>query len=273
MERIQAAIAKARATRLGTPATPPRAGRHPGQQGPDRRQAAWEALPLHQPDPDLLEDARIVTGDNGPEGAAFDVMRTRALKLMQANGWTRMAITSPSAACGKSTVLLNLGYSLTRRPDISAILVEADMRRPSLARKLGLAARYQTSAVLRGASPFEHNACRLGDRLALTCNATTVANPSDLLQAPEATAALDAIEAAYAPSLMLFDMPPLMANDDTIGFLQNVDCAMLVAAADHSTAREIDTCERELAAHTNVLGVVLNKCRFAGRKYGYDYDY
>jgi Mrp family chromosome partitioning ATPase len=72
---------------------------------------------------------------------------------------------------------------------------------------------------------------------------------------------------------MLFDMPPLLVNDDTIGFLRHVDCAMVVAAAEHTSVKEIDECERELASHTNVLGVVLNKCRFTGRKYGYDYYY
>jgi len=46
-----------------------------------------------------------------------------------------------------------------------------------------------------------------------------------------------------------------------------------VAAAGTTTISEIDTCERELAAHTAVMGVVLNKCRYMGRDYGSDYYY
>jgi len=70
---------------------------------------------------------------------------------------------------------------------------------------------------------------------------------------------------------VLFDMPPLLAGDDALAFIGHVDCVLLVAAAETSTIEEVDTCERELAAHTNVLGVVLNKCRYPDRQYGYSY--
>ena len=70
---------------------------------------------------------------------------------------------------------------------------------------------------------------------------------------------------------MIFDMPPLLVGDDALAFIGHVDCVLLVAAAETTTIKEIDTCERELAAHTNVLGVVLNKCRYPDRHYGYSY--
>ena len=50
-----------------------------------------------------------------------------------------------------------------------------------------------------------------------------------------------------------------------------MDCALLVAAAGATTLREIDVCERDLAAQTNVLGVILNKCRYMEKDYGYAY--
>lgn len=273
MERIQAAIAKARAARReSAPSAAAARGllrTAPAQSGD--RSAAWAALPQLAPDPKMMDENRIVSNGKSAESSAFDVMRTRALKLMKDNGWKRLAITSPTAGCGKSTVAINLGYSLARRDDVSVILFEADMRRPSLARKLGITRRHMAANVLRGTAAFEDNACRLTDRLAVASNAGPVANPSDLLQGPQVGQALRDIEEAYAPTAMLFDMPPLLVNDDTIAFLQHVDCVILVAAAEHSSIKEIDDCERELAAHTNVMGVVLNKCRFTGRKYGYDY--
>lgn len=270
MERIQAAIAKARATRaLAHPDVLPRRSRQ--QDWVDSREYAWDALPLRQLDPQHMEDNRILGNTKSAENAAFDVLRTRTFKLMQANGWKRLAVTSPSASCGKSTVVINLGISLTRRADLSAMILETDMRRPSLSRKLGLPSQASVANVLRGTAPFHENAFRIGDRLAVATNAQTEANPAELLQSPKAGVVLRDLEDTYAPSVMLFDMPPLLVNDDTIAFLPNVDCALLVAAAEHTTIKEIDTCEQELAAHTNVLGVVLNKCRFSGRKYGYDY--
>ncbi|WP_425102237.1 CpsD/CapB family tyrosine-protein kinase [Tropicibacter sp. S64] len=270
MERIQAAIAKARAERQGTKDG---AAPHPvlGQAVRHDITANWEALPRHALDPKTAERNRIVETGKGSESAAFDLMRTRTLKMMLENGWKRLAITSPTAGCGKSTVALNLGLSLTRRNDVSAILIEADMRRPSLADKLGIRRNYHIAEVLRGAESFADNACRIADRFAVATNEKAVPNSSDLLQAPQVGDVLRQIEATYAPTLTLFDMPPLLVNDDTIGFLSHVDCAMLVAAAEHTSIKEIDECEREIASHTNVLGVVLNKCKFSSGSYGYDY--
>ncbi len=273
MERIQAAIAKARASRTSSGPQDPARPRTLSLRRSEEVDAAWEALPLKRVDDRQLEDNRLLGArtEQTAEGAAYDVLRTRTLKLMQENGWKRLAVTSPSPACGKSTVVINLGMGLTRRADVSAIIMEADMRRPSLAKKLGIRERYETVEVLRRRGSFAQNACRIGERLAISTNTGPVRNSSDILQAPATGAVLDEIEATYAPTMMLFDMPPLLANDDTIAFLPFVDCAILVAAAEHTTSKEIDACERELAAHTNVLGVVLNKCKFAGNKYGYDY--
>ena len=60
-----------------------------------------------------------------------------------------------------------------------------------------------------------------------------------------------------------------VAFDDVLAFLPNVDCALLVLAAEESPVAEADICEYELAQRTNVLGTVLNKCRYAQEKYGY----
>jgi len=51
--------------------------------------------------------------------------------------------------------------------------------------------------------------------------------------------------------------------------LPNVDCVILVVAAEYSTLGEVDICEQELAANTNIAGVVLNKCRYTPEKYEY----
>lgn len=275
MERIQVAIAKARAARNAelAAATPRRAQRGAIHPLPDTA-TAWNDLQIFTPDSKALENSRINSNAKGAEGAAFDVLRTRIFKLMQANGWKRLAITSPTAGCGKSTIALNLGFNISRPTDMSAILVEIDMRRPSLATKIGLRNRHSVAKVLSGVSTPEQNMVRVGNsRFGLLSNHAPVPNPSDLFQIAEVGHVLKDIETTYAPSVTLFDMPPLLVNDDTIAFLQHVDCVLLVAAAEQTTIAEIDSSEKELAEYTNVIGVTLNMCRFSGRRYGYDYYY
>jgi Mrp family chromosome partitioning ATPase len=99
-----------------------------------------------------------------------------------------------------------------------------------------------------------------------------VETSAEILQTQKTREAIAALEAEYAPDIMLFDMPPLHAADDNFGFLNNVDCALLIAEAERSTVSQIDVAERQLAELTNVMGVVLNKSRYTDGAYGYGYE-
>jgi hypothetical protein len=63
----------------------------------------------------------------------------------------------------------------------------------------------------------------------------------------------------------------MLATDDVIAFLPNIDAMLLVAAAGTTIMKDIDDCERELSERTNVMGVVLNKCDYVPDNYGYGY--
>lgn len=278
MEKIQEAIAKARAVResneSAAPMARPAVAPSPAGPAPDSDQAraeAWSLLKPYEADAARLKKARIVTLKGGPEASPFDVMRTKVIQTMRANNWKRLAITSPSPGCGKSTVTLNLGFSLARQPDIRSIVAELDLRRPSLAKLLGVIPSKSFSDVLEGKADFADQALRHDRNLALALNAAAVRNPAELLHNSGVTDRLAAIEARYAPDLMIFDMPPMLISDDMMAFAGQVDCVLLIAAAETTKIKEIDTCERELANQTNVMGVILNKCRYMGDTYGYSH--
>lgn len=274
MEKIQAAIEKARAERSGADPAAPRSGVAPPPAAPDAGvDAAWAALPALGVDPARLAAERIVAFKGGREAVTFDVMRTRVLQQMRANNWRRLAITSPTPGCGKSTIALNLGFSLARQPEIRTIVAELDLRRPSMARMLDIAGRASLSRMLEGRAGFADVAVGHGGNLALATNQAPARNPAELLQGPNVPSVLALIEAQYQPDIVVFDMPPLLVSDDTMAFAGQVDAVLLVAGAEATTVKEIDICERELATQTNVMGVVLNKCRFMGPEYGYGYGY
>lgn len=281
MEKIQSAIAKARATRDAKTEGP----RQPGQRAehvslldtvvsqPSHKEliAAWEVLPFMETKHRLLKKNRIVAVDSGREATAIDMMRTRVLQQMRDNNWRRLAVTSPTAACGKSTIALNLALSLQRQLNLRTMLMEIDMRRPSLARMSGIDKAINFAHVLEGSSSFEDNAVRYAPNLAISSVQTPHRNAAELLNSPSVPEALAAIEDKYAPDIMLFDTPPMLATDDMMSFARHVDCVLLIAGAESSTIKEIDLCETDLATQTNIMGVVLNKCRYMGPEYGYGY--
>ena len=261
MSTIQEAIAKARAARGDAP-TPVAA-----PVGDD----TWDSLTVFKPSIRRLRRNRVVAADGGRPAMDFDVIRTRMMQVMAANGWKRVAITSPTAACGKSTMVMNLAYSLSRHRDHRTMVLEMDMRKPSLSRAMQIPGEHQFSRVLEGRAPFEDHAVRVNDNLIFATNVNAVAGSAELLQSPGTAAVLDDLTARYAPDTMLFDMPPMLTGDDTMAFISRVDCVLLLAAAEETSIKQIDKCERDIASQTNVMGVILNKCRYMDRDNAYDY--
>jgi protein-tyrosine kinase len=282
MEKIQAAIAKARAVREGLqeasliateagavlPSAIAVAAADAGGVA-----AAWAALPSFVPDRARLQEHHVVTLAGGADAASFDGMRTRVLQQMRSNGWRRLAITSPGPASGKSTIALNLAFGLARQTGLKVMLLDLDLRRPSLARTLGLHPEAGFADVLGGNASFELVARGHGQNLAVAVNIAPTPASAELMGNPVVADILGAIEARYAPDLVIFDMPPMLVIDDAIAFLPRVDCALLVAAAETTRIKEIDICEREIAAHTAVMGTVLNKCRYMDADYSYGSAY
>jgi Mrp family chromosome partitioning ATPase len=239
------------------------------------RDALWSSLPeLHLRKGDL-ERHRVLALGGGSEATTFDIMRTKLLQQMRSNKWRRVAITSPTAACGKTTLALNIAFSMARQRDIYSMLVELDLRRPSVTKVLGLRETRQFAKVLEGKAAPEDHLLRHGRNLLVAPSAHRTADPAELLQSVDTGRVMDAVEARFAPDVMLFDMPPMLVSDDTLAFLDQIDCVLLVAAAGTSTMAEITRCAEELAARCNFLGVVLNKCRYleGDDAYGYGYGY
>ena len=273
MERLQAALEKARTKRAGEQGAKPVAPR--GRAAPTANSAigdAWAAIPQHSIDAARLRLNRIVALAGGRDATPIDLLRTKMLHQMRQNNWRRMAVTSPDAGCGKTTICMNLAASLARQSEMRTILIELDMRRLALAELLGIKNGASFFDVIEGRASFAEQAVRLGENVLISANTTRPSNPSELLSSTGMARLIEEIETTYRPDIMIFDMPPMLMTDDSLAFLDRVDCALLVAAAEKTSVSQVDLCERDLAAQTSFLGVVLNKCRYSNGT-GYDYSY
>ena len=86
-----------------------------------------------------LEQTRIVAhGVGTAHGRYYDMLRTQVLQEMDKNSWQFLAVTSPTATCGKTVTACNLAMSVARLPERSVLLVDLDMRKPMVADYLGL---------------------------------------------------------------------------------------------------------------------------------------
>lgn len=262
MERLQQALQKARARQPGAGLS---RDRRDGARGP----VDWETVPEIQIGTRLTRRRRLVALSGGSDATPFDVLRTKLLHMARPKGWKRVIVTSPTPGAGKTTTTMNLALALARHRDLKVIVIDLDMRRPALAKALGCKVEDGVEKVLTRRMPFEQQARRIGPNLLVSMNGKPVADPSDLFLRQTTADVINGIEARFQPDLMLFDMPPVMVNDDTQAFLKQVDCAIIVAEAGVATISQIDLCEKELSEQTEVVGVVLNKCRYRTDAFGY----
>lgn len=231
----------------------------------------WSSLAPLAPDSKRMARQRIVSlRRSDPSHVAFDILRTRILKVFRENRWSSLAITSPTAACGKTTIALNLALSLAREHNLRTVLLDLDLRRPRLAQLLGASPPYSIRQFLEGECRIEEFLMRQGDGLAIGASTEAVEHPAELLHDQRTGWALKRLRQTLQPDVILYDLPPMLAADDVAGFLPNADAALLVVAAEASTTAEIDACEQELSSQSKLVGVVLNKVRFAVHPgYGY----
>lgn len=262
MEKLQQALQKARVRRGEQPYQTGGGAGTALQTTPTEEVDLWAALKEWKPIPGDLEKSRLVTAEVGKKSAAFDMLRTKILLTMRKQNWTRLAITSATPNCGKSLLACNLAMGFARNTDTRAMLLELDLREPDIAKLLHLPQTSEMAAMLQGRVPFADQALRFRENVAIAAALKPNADPASVLLNEKTQQVLEEIQTSYQPDVMLFDLPPMLHNDETRAVLKDMDCALLVARSDVSTLTQIDLCEQEIAEQTNVMGVVLNECRY-----------
>lgn len=276
MERIKHAIEKARSGEIGGITTPisSRTGLRAADSGERlsinaSKSAASTASAVHVSyrqtavvslDPMHLERHRVVAHQkNHPASWAFDVLRTQVLQKMQENGWRTLAVTSPTVASGKTLVSINLGISIAQQTNRTSLLVDFDLRRPSIARVLGLDRPQSLNDVLAGHADIADVLINPGiDRFVVLPTNSPVEGASEVLSSPRVGQLLGELRSRYSDRIVIVDLPPILAADDVMSLLPQIDCVLLVVASGVSNKVEIDETMTRLSK-ANLLGVVLNK--------------
>jgi capsular exopolysaccharide synthesis family protein len=212
-------------------------------------------------DPQHLEKKRIVSqAMDDPNHIAFNMLRTRIRKTMADNKWKSLAITSPTAGCGKTMVTLNLAFSLARKPGLKTVAIDLDLKRPSIAPTLSIEPKASIAQFLLGTAKAEDCFVQVDQNLIFGLNSGHTPASSELLQASNMLNLLDFIHSSLSPDIVLFDLPPMRGSDDALAFVPRVDTSILVVASGTTTTAEVDECELQLNELDKLLGVVLNKC-------------
>lgn len=194
----------------------------------------------------------------GAGAEAFRKLRTN-LQFAGVNRPMRsIVVTSASAGEGKSTVALNLAVTVAQGGQ-KVVLVDADLRLPSVAAATGIEGGVGLTTVLVGASSLEDSIQYWSDDgLALLASGPLPPNPSELLGSTAMVRLLEELQTKF--DLIIIDSPPILPVTDASVLTRSTDSVLLVVGtkkvSQHSVAKAIDQLN---FVDARILGVVQNR--------------
>ncbi len=225
---------------------------------------------VFKPDPALLESNRIVDPSSDDAAvAAFRMLRTQVLHRLDENAWRSMAILSPGADDGKTTTAVNLAVNLAFDRRHTVLLIDGDLKRPSIGSLLDINPEFGLDDILRGKARIDQ--CLYHpegfERLVVLPARGSLADSSETLAGPQGRALVAELRARYPERILLFDLPPVLCADDALAFLPLVECGLMVVA-ERATPRSDLLRSMELVRNTPIVGTVVNRATDMKSGYG-----
>ncbi|MBO9556766.1 polysaccharide biosynthesis tyrosine autokinase [Cellulomonas sp.] len=189
---------------------------------------------------------------------SFRRLRTNIQFLNLASRPSSIVVTSSLPGEGKSTTTINLAIALADAGSKVA-LVDADLRRPSIAKYLGIEGGVGLTTVLIGQATVEDVVQPWGNGLLRVVPSGQVPpNPSELLGSDAMTAVLD--ELVRDHDVVLIDTPPLLPVTDAAVLAKYVGGVLLVVGAGKTHRQQLAEAIHSLdRVEANTLGVVVNR--------------
>ena len=209
-----------------------------------------------------MEERRLL-GDKAPLELrdAFDVLRTRVLQQTRSKGLNTIMVTSPGRGDGKTTVATNLAISIARDASQTALLVDANLRRPGISCGLGMDPGPGLSDFVVNDAPLDTLFVNPGiNKLVVLPSGSSQEDSLDVLSSPRMQRLVAEMKSRYPDRYVIFDCPHLLGMPDALAFAEYVDGIILVAGEGETAKAELKQALAMLEGR-NLLGVVLNKTR------------
>lgn len=207
----------------------------------------------------LLRNRVIAHSKDDPRSTPFYKLRTQLLQKMKREGWKTIGITAAMPEAGKSLVSANLAISMAMNADQSVLLVDMDLRNPSIHRYFDLVPRLSVQDHLDENVPIADILINPGiDRLVLLPGRKSGLYSSERLGTPQLRMLVRELRERYESRVVIFDLPPTLVSDDVMVFAPNLDCILFVIEEGKTTEDEL---QKSLAMldTTPLAGTVLNK--------------
>lgn len=178
-----------------------------------------------------------------------------------------IGVTSSMRGEGKSTTAVNLAYVFAEKGS-KVLLIDGDLRIPSVAKKLQIDSTPGLADLLRGKSKecfaFQNY---LLDNWFVLPSGDIPPNPSELLGSGRMENVLNQLREVF--DYIIIDLPPVNLVSDAVSISRLISGMIVVIREDYTEKKELEKCFRQLKlSNVKVLGCVMNEAKSGGGNYG-----
>lgn len=215
----------------------------------------------------VLQDPR------SPVAEQFRALRTRILTFAREKNLKTFLVTSCLAAEGKSTVASNLAISIARGINEHALLVDCDLRRPTIHKLFRLNNKTGLSHYLGNNLPLSLTLSKTAiEKLSVLPAGPLPDNPTELLSSHKMADLLSELKKQYEDRYIIIDSSPAHQTPETMVLSKHVDGIILVVKAG-ATGRDIIKDTVESMGEEKIIGIVFNMSSERLNSHYYNYNY
>ncbi len=206
---------------------------------------------------------------------AYKLLRTKLqFSFTDDNNCRVIGLSSALSGEGKSLTSINLAYTLSQL-DKKVLLIDCDMRRPTLADKLGIRKKPGLSSFLTGQSQLHELIQNCGitheeNSFHVIAAGQNPPNPIELLSSARMTRGLAALREIY--DYIILDLPPVGEVSDALAVANLTDGMLLVVRQNYCNRLILADVVRQFEfIESRILGVIFNCTQEGDRKYSKGY--
>ncbi|MGQ9922100.1 MAG: polysaccharide biosynthesis tyrosine autokinase [Desulfobacca sp.] len=226
-------------------------------------------------DLEFLKERFIIAGDHYPAVAEeYKLLRTHILHRTKKDHLNTIMFTGPRPKEGKSLTTINVAISIAQEVDQTVLIVDADLRNPSIHSYFGLPGKKGLVDFLKGGVPIPELLIHPEGihKLVVLPAGKPITDAAELIKSPQMVDLVQELKHCYSDRYVLFDLPPILNFADALAFAPLVDGIILVVEAGRTAREEIEQ-SLNMLKDFNILGFVVNKVKRQVGKDTYYYDY
>ncbi len=197
--------------------------------------------------------------EKSPTGESYRALRTNILRTTQDKLMKAILITSSNHYEGKTTTAINLALAMSDVPGYKTLLVDSDLRFPTVHDRLGLMQSPGLTEILEGSVSLDSEIIDTEkENLKVITSGNLPHYPVELLESKRLKNLIRELKSNF--DLIIVDSPPVIPYSDASVLSSQVDGVLLVVQSGRTRREDIQQVQATLQDNqAKVLGVVLNR--------------